>query len=113
MLLTSTFYLADLAEIQDARLNHVLDTLEGYPELDPNVKDIQHGLLNRYRLDYVYHRAMAKSFFDEAIHSLRLYVAQHETMEKKGYTLPEIDLEQLPIAFSETSIASDAMVTDN
>ena len=45
-LLTFKLFMADLAKVQDAQLNHALDSLKGYPELGPNVKDIQYGLLN-------------------------------------------------------------------
>ena len=94
-------------------MNRVLDVLEGYPELDPDVEDIQHGLLNRYRLDYVYYRGMAKTFYEEAIHSSRLYVHQHGAMEKKGYKLPAMDLHQLPRQADELSLPpGEAMDTD-
>jgi len=101
-----------LAEVQDERLNQALNSLEGYPELDPSVEDIQYGLLNCYRLDFVYYRGMAKHFRDEAEHSLRLFTGQHESMMKKGYPLPQIDLDRLPEFIKSSVQPADAMETD-
>ncbi|KAE9391274.1 hypothetical protein BT96DRAFT_1001493 [Gymnopus androsaceus JB14] len=108
----STVVRADLAEVQDKHLKQALNSLEGYLELNPSVEDIQYGLLNCYRLDFIYCRGMAKHFHDEAKHSLQLFIGQHKSMMKKGYPLPQIDLDRLPKFIKSLVQLTDAMETD-
>ena len=78
--------------MRDVRLNDYLNDLEGYPLIDPQLEDLQWGLLNRYRHDFVYFRGMAKQFRDEALQALMLHREQRDKMVSSGYKLGALDL---------------------
>ncbi len=68
----------------------LLDELAGYP-LDFSCDDLHWGLLNRYRMDYIYGRGMASHFAQEAQLALRQHKAQRRRMVAQGFEVPLLD----------------------